>query len=94
MLNGSPEAGHGVVVHQENIASHKSSSTCSKNRDWSEDNVIGKGLLFLPVEGIPVHDANISEVLEAGGVITGENWQSSREKVTGGHVDGDQDVDE
>ena len=56
--------------------------------------MIGKGLLFLPVEGIPVHDANISEVLEAGRVITGENWQSSREKVTGGHFDGDQDVDE
>ena len=49
---------------------------------------------MLPVEGISVHDASVSEVLEAVGVVTGEDWQSSRKKMTGCHVGCDQDVDE
>ena len=47
--------------------------------------------VHLPVEDIPIHDADISETLEAFRMVTGEDWQSSRHKVAWRHVQGDQD---
>ena len=58
------------------------------------DNVIDKGLWFVPVEDVLVHDASVSEVWEAGGMETGGDWQSSRKDMAWGHAEGDQDVDE